>query len=104
LPTDVPMPYIGPFSGRSANLASNLHFYHVSFYGNTSTTCFRCHADATVAVGGRHFSNITSGRRRLATGFAASTITGTGIVSYSPSAGCVTTCHVIAPPDPRPWH
>lgn len=91
-------PYIGPFSGGNTSNFTNLHNGHAAILGNGQpTVCLHCHATPGV----EHFANIMLGKRAIT---AENTITGSGIVSYSPVSGCVTTCHVIAPPDPRRWH
>jgi predicted CxxxxCH...CXXCH cytochrome family protein len=95
--------YIGPFSGNNdtpdtsggdvttrpftpAN-GLNLHQMHNSF-----GQCTDCHN-----IAGLHFNNILLGRRKLLPGFAAPTVTGPSIISYSfissTQSACVATCH-----------
>ena len=109
-------PYIGPFSGDNVtdpNGARNLHNFHAKFIGiNTQpwSFCIKCHA--TPGIG--HFADINSGKRLLKPGFAAATITGSGIsvsspyVNYNttpPSSSClaVAGCHNF-PTVPRSWY
>jgi len=89
----VPVPYIGPFSGKvpSGTLAgaANLHQAHTALAG---FICTDCHTLA----GGGHFNRLMVGNRRLNRGEAAGTVggVGTSITSYSASdSSCAATCH-----------
>ena len=107
--------YIGPFSGNNDSPAlsppgtpggiatatpfapppgpgMNLHQVH-AVYGQ----CTDCHNTS-----GLHFSSIMQGRRSLRPGFAAPTVKGSSIISYSynsstGTSSCVATCHFALP-------
>lgn len=106
-------PYIGPFSGYGGSSfgANNLHVAHLFIAAQTGTPpsqiCQLCH----LITGLPHYGNIVNGRGDLVPGFARSTMSGSGIVSYTftggaiPSGTCVTIpgtpgvggCHYDAP-------
>jgi predicted CxxxxCH...CXXCH cytochrome family protein len=115
-------PYIGPFSGDNISFNDpptntipsfgyfNLHNLHARFPAAGATPwefCTRCHE----APGIGHYASIALGKRLLTPGFAASTIRGPDIVSYTnnnttpSSSSCVAVagCH-INPLTPRSWY
>jgi predicted CxxxxCH...CXXCH cytochrome family protein len=116
IPSAYAGPYIGPFSGNQVPDLSgnNLHNTHLFLFNatNPALVCLKCHT----APGVGHYANIMLGKRLLTPGFAAGTIGGTGIVSYTfnnttpATSSCVTIapapageCHIDAP-NPRSWY
>jgi len=115
----VPVPYIGPFSGKipvdTAANGFNLHQAHTGPFG---VLCLDCH---NLSV---HFKSLMTGKRKLNPGDSAAAVGGAGTAvtsyTYNGTTGTSTcfslpnnpvtgsTCHAIATPlnplNPRSWY